>query len=479
MTELPRSLQDLLADPAVTGLSFDSRNVRPGHVFVAVPGTRVDGHDFIDRAVNAGAVAVVSQRPVDTAGVANIVVKDSATALGLMADAWYDHPSRDLKLVGITGTNGKTTVAMLCYQLFTALGYRAGLLSTVGIHIAGRELPATHTTPDAPSIQRHLAAMRDARVDYVFMEVSSHAVDQRRTVGLHFAGGVFTNLSHDHLDYHKTFDAYLKAKKCFFDELGSDAFALTNVDDKRGAVMVQNTAATVHRYSLRTKVDFHARLLANTAEGLQLSVNGTEAYFQLLGRYNAYNLLATYAVAVLLGQDDRETLAALSGLRGAAGRLERVVDPTGRTTALVDYAHTPDALENVLSTLRGVLSPDQRLLCVVGAGGDRDRGKRPEMARVAAELSDRLILTSDNPRSELPETILDEMESGIPSHLRPRTLRITDRRQAIRTAVQTGHEVVLVAGKGHETYQEINGERRPFDDRRELANALKEAAGVN
>ena len=469
----------------VKGVAFDSRRVAPGYLFVAVPGTQVDGHDFIDRALHAGATAVIveqgrwsDQHPADP-DVIVIEVPDSAAALAQVADAWYGSPSKDVRLVGVTGTNGKTTVTTLLHDLYTALGFRAGLLSTVEIRIGRERRDATHTTPDALAIHAALAEMRDARVDYVFMEVSSHAVHQKRTLGLDFDGAVFTNITHDHLDYHGTFAEYINAKKGLFDQLRPGSFALVNADDRRGDVMVQNTRATVHRYSLRSNVDFHGRLIANTPQGLQIDINGTEVFFSLLGRFNAYNILAAYGTAVLLGQYEQEILVSLSALRGAEGRLEPVADPEGRITALVDYAHTPDALRNVLETLRAMLPEGHRLTCVVGAGGDRDRSKRPEMARIAAELSDQVILTSDNPRSESPEDILSEMEAGLSAEAMRRVLRITDRRQAIRTAVRLGHEVLLVAGKGHETYQEIGGQRLPFDDRKELAQALKESARVN
>ena len=470
---------------AVEGVAFDSRKVRPGYLFIAVPGTQVDGHDFIAAAIEAGASVVIVQRGYSIASrfsrteVVFITVEDSATALAQVADVWYGSPSKELKLVGITGTNGKTTVATLLHDLYTALGFRAGLLSTVEIRIGRERRDATHTTPDALAINAALAEMRDARVDYVFMEVSSHAVHQKRTRGLDFDVAVFTNISHDHLDYHGSFAEYLAAKKAFFDQLTPGSSALVNADDRRGDVMVQNTAAAVHRYSLRTNVEFHGRLIANTPQGLQLEINGTEVFFSMIGRFNAYNLLAAYGTAVLLGQYEQEILVSLSALKGAEGRLELVADPDGRITALVDYAHTPDALRNVLETLRNLLPEGHRLTCVVGAGGDRDRTKRPEMARIAAELADQVILTSDNPRSESPEDILSEMEGGVPADAMRRVLRITDRRQAIRTAVRLGNEVLLVAGKGHETYQEIKGQRLPFDDRKELAQALKEYARAN
>jgi UDP-N-acetylmuramoyl-L-alanyl-D-glutamate--2,6-diaminopimelate ligase len=461
----------------VANITFDSRRVVPGSLFVAIPGTRVDGHDFIGRAASAGAVAVITEKeyaPEQQAENEPVILRatNSAVMLGELADRWYGAPSRQLKLVGVTGTNGKTTVTTLLYDLFTRLGYRAGLLSTVEIRIAGEVRPATHTTPDALAIQATLSEMRDARVDFVFMEVSSHAVHQHRIAGLHFAGGVFTNLSHDHLDYHGTFANYLAAKKAFFDDLPERAFALSNADDRRGAVMLQNCPARAYYYSLRSVVDFHARLVSNTPDGLQLHLNGTDVFFQMVGRFNAYNLLATYGAAILLGQREEEVLIQLSGLKGAAGRLELVADPRNRRAYLVDYAHTPDALQNVLDTLRDMIPSDQQLLCVIGAGGDRDRGKRPQMAAIAARIADRVILTTDNPRSENPDAILDELEAGVPERYTNRVLRITDRREAIAAAVSADFAVTLVAGKGHETYQEVKGRRLPFDDREEILKAL-------
>ena len=404
-----------------------------------------------------------------------ISVPDTAAALGPLAANFYDHPSREMIVVGVTGTNGKTTVTTLLYQLFTALGYTTGLLSTVEVRIGEQRQAATHTTPDALAIQRTLAEMRDAGCDYVFMEISSHAVEQRRIAGLHLRGAVFTNLSHDHLDYHGTFANYLRAKQKLFDGLPKTAFALTNVDDKRGDIMVQNSRARVYRYSLRrVTADYHARLIGDTAQGLQLEINGTEFHARLLGRFNAYNLLACYGVATLLEEEPEDVLVALSQLSGPAGRLQQVPDPTGRLTAVVDYAHTPDALENVLTTLNGLLAAPAHVVTVVGAGGDRDRSKRPEMARIAAQLSGQVVLTSDNPRSEDPEVILDEMEAGVPPTHSTRVLRNSNRRSAIQTAIRLARpgDIVLVAGKGHEDYQEINGERRPFSDAAELANAL-------
>lgn len=485
----PLAVSGQVADREVSGLAFDSRKVQPGNLFVAVPGTQVDGHDFIDRAITAGAVAVVGQRlekwkkntATDAEQPVMIRVANSATALALLADTFYGSPSRDLQLVGVTGTNGKTTVTTLLHDLFTALGYRVGLLSTVEVRIGSEKMTATHTTPDALAINANLDAMRQAGCEYVFMEVSSHAVDQNRTVGLVFRGGLFTNITHDHLDYHKTFRNYLNAKKAFFDGLPISAFALTNLDDKNGAVMLQNTSATKRGYSLRKLTDYRGRILDNSPQGLQLEINGTELFTRLLGRFNAYNLVAAYGVAIELDQAHDEVLLAISKLSAASGRLEHVVDPAGSLTAIVDYAHTPDALRNVLETLRSVMGAAGRLICVVGAGGDRDRAKRPEMARIAATIADQVILTSDNPRSENPEVILNEMEAGLEAPLRARCLRITDRRSAIRTAVQLARtgDLILVAGKGHETYQEIGGEKFPFDDKAELLHALNDRARVN
>jgi UDP-N-acetylmuramoyl-L-alanyl-D-glutamate--2,6-diaminopimelate ligase len=494
----PLAVYGELAGRAVSCVVFDSRKAVPGCLFVAVKGTQVDGHDYIAKAIALGATAVVVEDlPPDyikgavaggtmslsdgamkgegSEGVPIIAVANSAQALALFADEYHQRPSRDLTLIGVTGTNGKTTVVTLLHDLYTKLGYKAGLLSTVELRIASSVRAATHTTPDALAINETLAEMRDAGCDYVFMEVSSHAVAQQRTAGLTFAGGVFTNLSHDHLDYHETFAAYRDAKKAFFDQLPKSAFALTNVDDKNGAYMLQNTEATRRKYSLRQLVDYRAKVLSNSARGLQLELDGTEVFTRFIGRFNAYNLVAAFGVAMELGQERDEVLVALSSLTAAAGRLDYVTDPAGLITAVVDYAHTPDALENVLTTLRDLLATDARLLCVVGAGGDRDKTKRPLMARLAARLADQAILTSDNPRSEDPEAILNDMEAGLDqAELQAKTLRITDRRSAIRTAVQLAkpQDIVLVAGKGHETYQEIKGERFPFDDKLELANAL-------
>lgn len=487
LTRLLDRLQPLAVSGEVDGrgvscVVFDSRKAVPGCLFVAVRGTQVDGHEYIAKAIELGATTILGENAGAMEGVTWVQVANSASALAHLAAEFNDNPSHSLTLVGITGTNGKTTVATLLHDLFTGLGYKVGLLSTVEVRIGKTKAPATHTTPDALAINNSLAAMRDAGCDYVFMEVSSHAVAQHRIDGLHFAGGVFTNLTHDHLDYHETFAAYRDAKKGFFDRLPKTAFALVNADDKNGEFMLQNTAASRRLYSLRKVVDYRARILSNSAQGLQLELDGTEVFTRLIGRFNAYNLLAAFGVATELGMNRDEVLVILSNLTAAAGRLDYVSDPTGSITAVVDYAHTPDALENVLETLRGLLAPQARLLCVVGAGGDRDKTKRPEMARLAAAMADQAILTSDNPRSEDPEAILNDMEAGLATpELQAKTLRITDRRSAIRTAVQLARpqDIVLVAGKGHETYQEIKGQRFSFDDKLELANALNARSHVS
>ncbi len=470
----------------VSSVAFDSRKVEQDSLFVAVKGTQVDGHAYITKAIAAGATIIVgadagAMEVCAGQEVTAILVEDSAQALALLSAAFYGDPSADLTLVGVTGTNGKTTVTTLLHDLFTALGYKTGLLSTVEVRIGATVTSATHTTPDAVAINATLAEMVEAGCDYVFMEVSSHAVAQHRISGLVFAGGVFTNLTHDHLDYHGTFANYRDAKKGFFDQLPKTAFALVNADDRNGDFMLQNTRARKLHFSLRKVTDYRAKVLTNAPQGLQLEIDGTEVFTHLIGRFNAYNLVAAFGVARELGMDRDETLVALSALLPAAGRLEHVVDPTGAVTAIVDYAHTPDALENVLTTLREVMAVEARLICVVGAGGDRDRTKRPLMARLAATLADQVILTSDNPRSEDPEVILNEMQAGLDSAaLQLKALRVTDRRSAIAAAVQLAkpQDVILVAGKGHETYQEIKGERFAFDDKLELSNALNSRTHV-
>ena len=458
----------------VGGLTYDSRAVKPGDCFFAVRGTQADGHAFIPAAVAAGAAAVVcEQLPADQApGVTYVAVPDSAGAMADLAAAFYDYPSRELKLVGITGTNGKTTTATLLYDLVRALGYKAGLISTVVYRIEGREVEATHTTPDSIRLNALMREMADAGCEFCFMECSSHAIVQERTRGLSFAGGIFSNITHDHLDYHKTFAEYIRAKKRFFDMLPAGSFALTNLDDRNGRVMVQNTAAAVHTYSLRGMADFRCRIVETHLDGMLLRIDGQEVWVGLLGRFNAYNLLAVYGTAVLLGLDRSEVLRVLSTLRPVSGRFE-IVRAANGTTAVVDYAHTPDALENVLRTIEEIRTPQQQLLVVCGCGGDRDRTKRPEMAQIAVQYASTAIFTSDNPRHESPEAILDEMVAGLDPGTR--YLRIADRAEAIRTAVMLSHpgDVILVAGKGHETYQIIGDVKHHFDDREEVRRAFE------
>lgn len=458
----------------VGGLTYDSRAVKPGDCFFAVRGTQADGHAFIPAAVAAGAAAVVcEQLPADPApGVTYVAVPDSAGAMADLAAAFYDYPSRELKLVGITGTNGKTTTATLLYDLVRALGYKAGLISTVVYRIEGREGEATHTTPDSIRLNALMREMADAGCEFCFMECSSHAIVQERTRGLSFAGGIFSNITHDHLDYHKTFAEYIRAKKRFFDMLPAGSFALTNLDDRNGRVMVQNTAAAVHTYSLRGMADFRCRIVETHLDGMLLRIDGQEVWVGLLGRFNAYNLLAVYGTAVLLGLDRSEVLRVLSTLRPVSGRFE-IVRAANGTTAVVDYAHTPDALENVLRTIEEIRTPQQQLLVVCGCGGDRDRTKRPEMAQIAVQYASTAIFTSDNPRHESPEAILDEMVAGLDPGTR--YLRIADRAEAIRTAVMLSHpgDVILVAGKGHETYQIIGDVKHHFDDREEVRRAFE------
>lgn len=458
---------------AVAGLVYDSRAVRPGDCFFATRGTQCDGHDFIPSAIAKGAAAVVCERlPEQTAdGVAYAVVPDAAGALADMAAAFYGHPSRELKLVGITGTNGKTTTVTLLYDLVRALGYKAGLISTVVYKIGERTVEATHTTPDSVRLNAMMREMADEGCEYCFMECSSHAIVQERTRGLHFAGGIFSNITHDHLDYHKTFAEYIRAKKLFFDGLGAKAFALTNIDDRNGRVMVQNTAASVHTYSLRAMADFRCKIVEMHVDGMLLRIDGQEVWVGLVGRFNAYNLLSVYGAAVLLGLDRAEVLRAASTLHAASGRFEFVRAANG-TTAIVDYAHTPDALENVIQTVEEIRTPAQKLIVVCGCGGDRDRTKRPEMAQIAVKYADTAIFTSDNPRHESPEAILDEMTAGLDPGTR--FLRIADRAEAIRTAVMLSApgDILLIAGKGHETYQIIGDVKHPFDDREQVRKAF-------
>ncbi|MEQ8702327.1 MAG: UDP-N-acetylmuramoyl-L-alanyl-D-glutamate--2,6-diaminopimelate ligase [Phaeodactylibacter sp.] len=465
-------------DQKIESLQFDSRKVKHGDVFIAIRGTQADGHQYISSAIEQGAVAIVAETLPESLPdqVAGVQVADSAKALGEMASLYYGQPSRQLKLVGVTGTNGKTTTVTLLHELFLSLGYKAGLLSTVRNKIGGTPLSATHTTPDALAINALLREMVDAGCDFAFMEVSSHAAHQHRIAGLNFAGAVFTNITHDHLDYHKTFKAYIEAKKMFFDMLPDTAFALVNIDDRRGEVMLQNTLAKRYTYSLRSMANFRAKILDNSVIGLQMLIDEQEVFSRLIGGFNAYNLLAVYSVAVLLDQDRTEALTALSKLGAVDGRFETIVTPGKSYIGIVDYAHTPDALEKVLETISQLRQRDSRVITVVGCGGDRDRGKRPVMAKTACALSDQVILTSDNPRTENPEAILEDMWKGVPKDATRKVLTIVNRREAIRTAAALvqGADIVLIAGKGHEKYQEINGERLPFDDKVELEGALQE-----
>lgn len=460
----------------VSSICFDSRKAAKGALFVAVKGSTSDGHDFIERALDLGADAVLCERlPASFRdGVTYVAVKNSAVALGIVASNFFGNPSASMKIVGVTGTNGKTTVATLLFKLFGSLGVRRGLLSTVENKIEDEVIPATHTTPDPIQLNALLRRMADAGCTHAFMEVSSHAIDQERIAGLKFAGALFTNITHDHLDYHETFEKYITAKKKFFDDLASDAFALVNADDKRGMVMLQNTKATKYTYGLKKMVDFKGKIIANTIEGLELEVGSKHVWFKLIGDFNAYNLLAAYGAAVLLGYDSDEILTKLSALDGATGRFQ-LVQPGGRFTAIVDYAHTPDALQNVLETIALFRTGNEQVITVVGCGGNRDKTKRPIMAAIACKFSDRVILTSDNPRDEDPMEIIHEMQAGVsPSEAR-KTLVMADREEAIKSACMMARDkdIILVAGKGHETYQEIKGVKHPFDDHEVLERMMK------
>lgn len=462
-------------DEVVNGVAFDSRKVEKGSLFVAVKGLTVDGHDFIEAALEKGANVIVCEHvPKNLDENITVVQTDnSAKALGVIASNFYGRPSEKLKLVGITGTNGKTTCATLLYELFQNLGYTVGLLSTVENKINHKVLDTSFTTPDAVQLNQLLAEMVDSGCTHAFMEVSSHALVQHRVAGIHFAGGVFTNITHDHLDYHKTFDEYIAAKKLLFDGLSSESFALVNVDDKRGTVMLQNTKAAKHRMGIRSMADFKVRIIHNTLQGLELNFSGVDVWFKLIGEFNAYNLLTAYAVAVLLEEEKEDVLSGLSTTTGASGRFEKV-DNKSNVMAIVDYAHTPDALENVLRTIDDLRTKNEMLVTVVGCGGDRDKTKRPKMAEIAARFSDKIILTSDNPRTEDPQQILEDMKEGIPKSKERNVMIITDRKEAIRTACNlvSDQDIILVAGKGHETYQEINGVRNHFDDREVLKEIL-------
>lgn len=452
----------------ITGVNIDSRRIEPGHLFIALRGTQTDGHSYIGKAISQGAVAILCETLPDTLadGVTYVQVDDTEAVVGQVATTFFGNPTSKLKLVGVTGTNGKTTIATLLYNMFRHFGYKVGLLSTVCNYIDGEAIPTDHTTPDPITLNALLGRMADAGCQYAFMEVSSHAVAQKRIGGLLFAGGIFTNLTRDHLDYHKTFENYLKAKKAFFDGLPKTAFALTNADDRNGNVMVQNTRARVATYSLRSLADFQCKVLEDGFEGMLLDINGREVNVQFIGRFNASNLLAVYGAAVLLGEKPEDVLVELSLLRPVAGRFDSMRSPSGYT-AIVDYAHTPDALENVLNAIHEVLRGRGKVITVVGAGGNRDKGKRPLMAQEAAKQSDRLLITSDNPRFEEPQAIINDMLAGLTDEDKKKTLSIVDRREAIRMACMLAQpgDVVLVAGKGHEDYQEIKGVKHHFDDR--------------
>lgn len=459
----------------ISSIVFDSRKVTEGCLFVAVRGTKNDGHEYIDSAIKDGAAAILYEAfSADrNKKVTWLRTSDSARALGIAASNFYGNPSSLLKLTGVTGTNGKTTIATLLFRMFRQLGYKCGLFSTVCNYIEDRELPATHTTPDPVQLNMILAGMVEDGCDFAFMEVSSHSIDQKRIAGLKFEGGIFTNLTHDHLDYHKTFENYLAAKKAFFDSLKPGCFALTNIDDRNGKVMLQNCKAKKYTFSVRSMADFRAGIIEQRFEGMGLRIDREEVWTRFIGDFNASNLLAVYAASILLGAEKEEVLTILSGLSSVPGRLE-VVRTEGAVTGIVDYAHTPDALTNVIETINKIRQGGRQLITVVGAGGDRDKTKRPKMAFISASGSSKTVLTSDNPRTEDPEKILDDMEAGITPDLRKKVLRITDRREAIRTAVMLANEgdVVLVAGKGHETYQEVKGVKHHFDDREELGKAL-------
>ncbi|MBR1808415.1 MAG: UDP-N-acetylmuramoyl-L-alanyl-D-glutamate--2,6-diaminopimelate ligase [Paludibacteraceae bacterium] len=478
LSELTKGLSILQtvgpADVEITGIEFDSRKVGKGSLFVATPGTTVDGHSFIQQCIEAGASAIVCEHlPENTCGATFIVVENSHKALGQMASVFYGEPSGHLTLVGVTGTNGKTTIATLLYKLTRALGHKVGLLSTVCNYIEDEAVPSTHTTPDALALNSLLSRMVSSGCEYCFMEVSSHSIAQERIAGLDFDGGIFTNLTRDHIDFHKTFDNYRDTKKRFFDNLKKQAFAVTNKDDKNGLVMTQNTKAQVRTYSTRTVADYKAQILEEGFEGMLLNVNGQEVFVPLVGRFNVSNLLAIYGSALCLGFDKDEVLRVLSTLTAVNGRFEAIRSPKG-WTAIVDYAHTPDAVENVINTINEIRRQGSRLITVVGCGGNRDKGKRPMMAQLAKRGSNQLILTSDNPRDEEPQDILSDMLAGLTEEEKQQTLVIEDRRQAIRTActlAQAG-DVVLVAGKGHEDYQIIKGVKHHFDDHEEIRNMI-------
>ncbi len=455
------------SDAAINGVCIDSRKAEKGFLYAAMPGTHADGHDFIDKAIDNGATAILAKsinNPKD--GITYILVNDVAESMGIACHLFYGEPTKTLKLVGTTGTNGKTTVSTLLFELFTAMGHRCGLVSTVENRIGTEIIPSTHTTPDTAGLNALLAKMVEEGCEYCFMECSSHAIHQRRIAGLEFTGAVFTNLTHDHLDYHKTFDNYLKAKKQFFDELPSGAWALTNKDDRNGMIMLQNTKAARYTYAMKSGADFTVKILESDFQGMQLKLDGKEAWVNLVGAFNAYNLAAVYGAAFLLTAGEEDIMLPLTKAGRVNGRFEAINGPE-RVTAIVDYAHTPDALENVIKTINDIRGNHAQLITVVGCGGNRDAAKRPEMGKIAARLSSKVIFTSDNPRDEDPETIIQQMEEGVEGQYFKKLLKITDRKEAIRTAAMLAApgDVILIAGKGHETYQEIKGVKHPFDDK--------------
>lgn len=461
----------------IENIAFDSREVHQDWLFVAVKGTQVDGHDYIGKAIEQGASAIVAEKLPDNLqeDITFIQTENSSQALSIIASNFYGNPSSRLNLVGVTGTNGKTTIVTLLHQLFMQLGYNAGMLSTVCNKINDKELTATHTTPDAIQINRLLKQMADAGCTHCFMEASSHAIVQERVSGLDYDGAIFTNLSRDHLDYHVTFKDYIYAKKKLFDQLKGDAFAIYNADDKQGQVMVQNTKARIFSYSLRTISDFQGKVLSNSLQGLEMDIDGRNGWFKLIGLFNAYNLLAVYAAATLLDEDADEVLVQLSDLNSAPGRFDQVINFDPEITGIVDYAHTPDALENVLSTIANLRTGNEKVITIVGCGGNRDTGKRPEMAEIACRYSDKVIFTSDNPRNEDPRKIIEDMRKGVSGLHFKKVLEIVDRKEAIKTActLAENKDIILVAGKGHETYQEIEGTKYPFDDKKILAEMFK------
>jgi len=463
---------------SIQHIDFDSRNISLNDVFVAIRGAASDGHEYIAKAENNGAIAIVCEElpQKQISGITYVLVENTKEALAIMANNYYEKPSSRLKLVGVTGTNGKTTISSLLHQLFTLAGYKVGLISTIKIVVGDEEFPTRLTTPDSLTINKYLRKMNEAGVEFCFMEVSSHGIAQHRTTGLDFAGGIFTNLSHDHLDYHKSFSEYRDVKKKFFDELPKSAFAIINIDDKNGAFMLQNTKATKKTYALKTNADYKAQILENELSGLLLKINNNEVWSTLIGNFNAYNLAAIYAAADLLGLEELENLKYLSQLKSVSGRFQYIISDKEKITAIVDYAHTPDALKNVLETINTIRTKNEELITIVGCGGDRDATKRPIMGKVASDLSTKVILTSDNPRTEDPDKIIEDVEAGVEAHNWSKVISVTNRKQAIKSAcaMAKAKDIILIAGKGHETYQEVNGVRSDFDDMKIVQEMLEQ-----